>query len=122
MSPLLRIRLLRIAAEDHLLLLTFHHFAFDAWSQAVLLRELAAFYGAPLRETHLQAATFQFNTPTSQRGIAVKTVWMHLQPVAASGSVNLVIRRLCNCRQTTPGRQRHQKRRGTLSLSCRRNL
>ena len=45
-SPLVRIRLLRISADDHLLLLTFHHFAFDAWSQVVLLRELAAAYEA----------------------------------------------------------------------------
>ncbi len=44
--PLVRSRLLRIGDEDHLLLLTFHHFAFDAWSQAVLLRELTAAYQA----------------------------------------------------------------------------
>ena len=45
-APLFRCRLLRIGDEDHLLLLTFHHFAFDAWSQAVLLRELTATYQA----------------------------------------------------------------------------
>ncbi len=45
-APLVRSRLLRISDEDHLLLLTFHEFAFDAWSQAVLLRELTAAYQA----------------------------------------------------------------------------
>ena len=37
---------MRIGCEDHLLLLTFHHFTFDAWSQAVLLREFVAAYEA----------------------------------------------------------------------------
>jgi amino acid adenylation domain-containing protein len=45
-GPLWRSRLLRIGPEDHLLLLTFHHFTFDAWSQAVLLDELARGYEA----------------------------------------------------------------------------
>ena len=44
--PLLRSHLLRLGDDDHLLLLTFHHFCFDAWSQAVLLREFAAAYQA----------------------------------------------------------------------------
>ncbi len=52
-GPLWRCRLVRISREDHLLILTFHHFTFDAWSQTVLLDELARTYaahaaGAPL--------------------------------------------------------------------------
>lgn len=43
-EPPFRPRLLRLAADDHLLLLTTHHIAFDAWSERVLARELAAFY------------------------------------------------------------------------------
>jgi surfactin family lipopeptide synthetase A len=45
-GPLFRCRLLRIACQDHLLLLTFHHFTFDAWSQSVLLEELIRGYAA----------------------------------------------------------------------------
>ena len=44
--PLLRARLLRLAPQRHWLLLTLHHIAGDAWSSAILLRELAAFYQA----------------------------------------------------------------------------
>jgi hypothetical protein len=43
-ASMVRGRLLRIGREEHLLLLTFHHFAFDAWSHAVLLEELAGNY------------------------------------------------------------------------------
>ncbi|HEU0052493.1 MAG TPA: amino acid adenylation domain-containing protein, partial [Longimicrobium sp.] len=45
-GPLLRARLLRLAADDHLLLLTLHHIVADAWSLGVLYRELGAFYAA----------------------------------------------------------------------------
>ena len=43
-GPLVRKGLVRTAEEDHLLLLAFHHFAFDAWSETILIRELAANY------------------------------------------------------------------------------
>jgi amino acid adenylation domain-containing protein len=43
---LLRSQLLRIDREDHLLVLTFSHFTFDAWSQVVLLQELSQNYEA----------------------------------------------------------------------------
>ncbi len=40
----LRARLIRLAAEDHVLLLTVHHIVFDGWSLGVLHRELGALY------------------------------------------------------------------------------
>ncbi|WPZ32677.1 non-ribosomal peptide synthase/polyketide synthase [Thalassobaculum sp. OXR-137] len=46
--PLLRARLLRMAAQDHVLLLTFHHIVIDGWSLDVLTRELAEAYCAAL--------------------------------------------------------------------------
>ncbi|WP_263139967.1 non-ribosomal peptide synthetase [Pseudomonas sp. RIT-PI-AD] len=39
-GPLLRVRLLRLAADDHLLLLTLHHIVSDGWSSALLVEEL----------------------------------------------------------------------------------
>ncbi|HEY0734500.1 MAG TPA: condensation domain-containing protein, partial [Herpetosiphonaceae bacterium] len=45
-GPLVRARLLRVAADEHLLLLTLHHIISDGWSLGVLLRELAALYRA----------------------------------------------------------------------------
>jgi amino acid adenylation domain-containing protein len=45
-GPLVRARLLRLADDDHLLLLTMHHVVSDAWSMGVLIRELSTLYTA----------------------------------------------------------------------------
>lgn len=44
-GPLLRVKLLRLAKEEHILLRTVHHIVFDRWSDSVFMRELAALYG-----------------------------------------------------------------------------
>nr|WP_240979180.1 non-ribosomal peptide synthetase [Longimicrobium terrae] len=45
-GPLIRGRLIRLAADDHLLLITMHHIVSDGWSSDVLTRELDALYAA----------------------------------------------------------------------------
>jgi condensation domain-containing protein len=45
-GPLVRLTLLRLAADDHLLLLMMHHIVFDGWSESILLAELGALYTA----------------------------------------------------------------------------
>ncbi|MET0399320.1 MAG: non-ribosomal peptide synthase/polyketide synthase [Longimicrobiaceae bacterium] len=64
-GPLLRVSLLRLAADHHVLLLNLHHVVYDGWSTGVLHRELAALYGAfargapsPLPELSVQYADF----------------------------------------------------------------
>jgi amino acid adenylation domain-containing protein len=61
----IRARLLRLDPEEHVLLLTFHHIASDAWSLTVLEREMAALYKAcaaggpsPLPDLPVQYADF----------------------------------------------------------------
>jgi amino acid adenylation domain-containing protein len=49
-GPLWRIRLLRFAATDHVLVITVHHIVFDGWSQAILYRELGQAYQRSLAE------------------------------------------------------------------------
>ncbi|KOR39763.1 hypothetical protein ADT25_21135, partial [Xanthomonas oryzae] len=44
--PLCRGRLLRLADDDHVLLITLHHLVGDGWSMGVLVQELAALYAA----------------------------------------------------------------------------
>jgi amino acid adenylation domain-containing protein len=44
-GPIVRARLLKLAADDHVLLITVHHIVFDGWSQRLLLRELSEMYG-----------------------------------------------------------------------------
>jgi amino acid adenylation domain-containing protein len=45
-GPLLRAQLLRLTAEEHLLVFNVHHIAFDGWSIGVLCRELSSGYNA----------------------------------------------------------------------------
>ena len=45
-GPLIRGRLVRLAADDHVLLLTMHHIVSDGWSAGVLARELGTLYAA----------------------------------------------------------------------------
>jgi len=64
-GPLFRAALLRVDAEEHVLLISMHHVVSDGWSMGVLLRELSALYGAyreggesPLRELPVQYADY----------------------------------------------------------------
>src|SRR5207247_11339351 len=45
-GPLVRAALLKVAADEHVLLLTMHHIGSDAWSPAVFLPELSELYEA----------------------------------------------------------------------------
>ncbi|HEX2599604.1 MAG TPA: condensation domain-containing protein, partial [Terriglobales bacterium] len=45
-GPLVRASLLRLAEQDHVLVLSTHHIVFDGWSRMILIRELAALYDA----------------------------------------------------------------------------
>ena len=45
-DPMLRVTLLRLARQEHILLLSVHHIASDAWSMRILYREIAEFYEA----------------------------------------------------------------------------
>jgi len=48
-GPLMRMQLLRLGSEEHVLLVTMHHIISDGWSIGVLVREVASLYGAYLR-------------------------------------------------------------------------
>ena len=51
-GPVIRAALLRIADQDHILLITVHHIVTDGWSLGVIQRDLAALYNAQvLRQT-----------------------------------------------------------------------
>ena len=48
-GPLFRARLIRLGAQDHVLVLTAHHVIFDGWSTNVLYSELSELYNAALK-------------------------------------------------------------------------
>jgi pristinamycin I synthase-3/4 len=45
-APLLRLRLIKFADRDHVLVRTVHHVAWDGWSEEIFNRELGQFYDA----------------------------------------------------------------------------
>lgn len=54
-DPMIRVTLARLAPDEHILILTRHHIAFDGWSMEIMLRELAALYeDAEVEELSLQ--------------------------------------------------------------------
>src|SRR5205085_7297687 len=61
-GPLMRIKLLRLAEDDHVLLMTMHHIISDGWSIKVLIRELGELYEAYAngRETALPELPIQY--------------------------------------------------------------
>src|SRR5919199_3590443 len=61
-GPLVRLRLLRLDEESHLLVLGFHHTCSDGWSKPIFWRDLAAFYNARVsgRPSELPELPLQF--------------------------------------------------------------
>ena len=64
-GPLLRVKALKLGAEQHVLLFTMHHIVSDAWSMGVLVKEVCALYEAisegqesPLPELEIQYADY----------------------------------------------------------------
>ncbi|HVJ91897.1 MAG TPA: amino acid adenylation domain-containing protein [Labilithrix sp.] len=64
-GPLMRATLLRVAPQDHVLLLTMHHIVSDGWSMGVLIKEIGTLYEAfstgrtsPLPELAIQYADY----------------------------------------------------------------
>jgi len=64
-GPLLRVSLLRVGAEEHVLVIVIHHSIFDGWSLGVFFDELGSLYGAyaqslpsPLQEPRVQYADY----------------------------------------------------------------
>ncbi|HEX5872801.1 MAG TPA: condensation domain-containing protein, partial [Longimicrobium sp.] len=77
-GPLFRAALLRVDADEHVLLICIHHAVSDGWSLGVLFRELSALYGAycggaesPLAEPVLQYADYAVWQREQLRGEAL---------------------------------------------------
>ncbi|GAB3467266.1 hypothetical protein GCM10027436_81930 [Actinophytocola sediminis] len=86
-GPLLRMRLLRVSPEDHVLTLVMHHVVTDGWSSAIVFRELSHYYegyvagGEPeLPELPIQYADYaawQRETLRGERLTKLLDYWRH---------------------------------------------
>ncbi|NBK41762.1 hypothetical protein EON09_24920, partial [Pseudomonas soli] len=61
-GPLLRARLLRLAADEHVLVLTLHHIVADGWSMPIMVDEVVRLYAGYRQgaEAQLPALAFQY--------------------------------------------------------------
>ena len=100
-APLMRATLLRLADDDHVLLLNTHHSASDGWSLSLFSRELASLYEAfasnlpsPLAELPIQYADYAVwqreylagrNSRQAACVLEATTVWGAAQPGSAHG-------------------------------------
>jgi amino acid adenylation domain-containing protein len=97
-GPLLRARLLRLADEEHVLVLAMHHVVSDGWSLGVLFRELGALYDAfsrgaappldPLPLQYADYAAWQREHWTEER-LAAQLEWWRRALAAAPAVLEL---------------------------------
>src|SRR6266542_3509842 len=59
LGPLFRVKLLRLSAKEHVLLLTMHHIISDGWSTVIITHELTHLYGAVLESRPSPLATLE---------------------------------------------------------------
>lgn len=64
-GPLLRVKLVQLEEQEHVLFVTMHHIVSDGWSIGIMMREVSQLYGAclagensPLQELELQYADY----------------------------------------------------------------
>ncbi|MEV0677472.1 non-ribosomal peptide synthase/polyketide synthase [Actinosynnema sp. NPDC050436] len=66
-GPLVRARLVRVADDDHVFVLTLHHIVTDGWSTGVLMRDLAGLYAGgdlpPLAVQYVDYAAWRQDPP-----------------------------------------------------------
>jgi len=79
-GPLLRLKLLRFGAEEHVLLFSMHHIITDAWSEGILFDELRTLYhdfaageSSTLPELEFQYADFSAWQRKSLQGTVLET-------------------------------------------------
>ncbi|WP_158623685.1 non-ribosomal peptide synthetase [Corallococcus llansteffanensis] len=97
-GPLLRGRLLKLGAGEHVLVLTMHHIVSDGWSMGVLIREVALLYAAgvsgqpsPLPELPLQYADYAVWQREWMRGevLEKQLAWWRLELTGAPQALEL---------------------------------
>ena len=74
-GPLVRAKLIRESDEEHVIAVTMHHIVSDAWSKAIVVKEVAALYEAysrgeqsPLEELRVQYGDYAYGRGSGCKG------------------------------------------------------
>ena len=101
-GPLIRGRLIGLADEEHVLLITMHHIVSDGWSMGVLTRELSAFIEPIARERTILLAPLAIQyadyAAWQREWLSGRAVGGAERLLAAERSV--MLRRSLSCRRT----------------------
>jgi hypothetical protein len=101
-GPLVRTALIRLAADEHLLLVTLHHIISDGWSNNLFLREMAVLYESfaagrpsPLPDLPLQYADFAEQQLEELQGdkLAAEIAWWKERLAGAPAVLDLPVDR-----------------------------
>jgi amino acid adenylation domain-containing protein len=95
-GPLMRVRLVKLGAEEYEVLLTIHHMVFDGWSLEIVLRELSMLYAGYCtgRKVELPALRLQYREFAQQqmermKGDALEELLNYWKP-QLSGAPSLI--------------------------------
>jgi amino acid adenylation domain-containing protein len=97
-ETMLRPGLLRLAADEHILMMTMHHIVSDGWSMGVLIREMATLYAtyldgakSPLAELPIQYADYAIWQREWLQGLPLEgqLAYWRKQLAGASPTINL---------------------------------
>ena len=119
-GPLIRARLLRLAPQDHVLLLTLHHIIADGWSLGILFRELTALYVAFTKGDPSSLPDLPIQYADMPCGSASGWKAMFCRNSSHTGNANWQIFRSCICRLIFPGLRSPRFVALAVSLSCRK--
>lgn len=117
-GPLLRVKLLKLGEEEHILLRTFHHIVYDGWSEGVFNWELVELYEAfrrgeenPLPELTVQYADFTLwqRQRTEEEWLAPELSYWKEQLAGIPGALELVTDRGRPAVQTFAGELLREK-------------
>ncbi|QBM99608.1 PvdJ(3) [Pseudomonas aeruginosa] len=104
-GPLLRVLLLRLSAEEQVLVVTLHHIVSDGWSTPIMVEELMQFYAGyregravELEPLPIQYADYACGSAAGWKPASVSANW------PTGGSSWAASSRCWNCRPTGRGR------------------
>jgi hypothetical protein len=105
-GPLFRARLIRLAPDEHVLVLVVHHIVYDGWSAGVLSRELGECYRASPAARCRDCRSCPCSTPISRSGSGSGSrVSRSSDSSRIGGSSWPARRRFWSCRPTSPVRE-----------------
>jgi amino acid adenylation domain-containing protein len=83
-GPLIRLRLLHLSSEDHVMLLSIHHIAADGWSMGIIFKELMAIYRAELMGSTVDST---LELPALSISYADYASWQQRSGIEQTGSL-----------------------------------